>query len=52
MKIILVRPPRYLWPVINESDNYMMPLGLPCLAAVIRERMPDKAGKDYRLPSA
>ncbi|MBU3933661.1 MAG: cobalamin-dependent protein [Candidatus Omnitrophica bacterium] len=41
MKVLLVRPPRYLWPVVNESDNYMLPLGLPCLAAVIRERMPD-----------
>lgn len=41
MKVVLVRPPRYLWPVVNESDNYMLPLGLPCLAAVIRDRMPD-----------
>jgi len=41
MKVILVRPPRYLWPVVNESDNYMLPLGLPCLAAAIRERLPN-----------
>ena len=41
MKVMLIRPPRYLWPVVNESDNYMLPLGLPCLAAVVRERMPD-----------
>ncbi len=40
MKIILVRPPRYLWPVVNESDNYMLPLGLPCLASTIREKLP------------
>lgn len=40
MKIILVRPPRYLWPVVNESDNYMLPLGLPSIASVIREKMP------------
>jgi len=40
-KILLVRPPRYLWPVVNESDNYMMPLGLPCLAAMIKLKMPD-----------
>jgi len=40
-KILLVRPPRYLWPVVNESDNYMMPLGLPCLAAMIKQKMPD-----------
>ncbi len=40
-KIILVRPPRYLWPFINESDNFLLPLGLPCVAASIRARIPD-----------
>jgi len=40
-KIILVRPPRYLWPFINESDNFLLPLGLPCLAAEIRLKLPD-----------
>jgi len=39
-KIILVRPPRYLWPFINESDNFLLPLGLPCIASVIREKSP------------
>jgi anaerobic magnesium-protoporphyrin IX monomethyl ester cyclase len=39
-KIILVRPPRYLWPFINESDNFLLPLGLPCIASVIREKLP------------
>ena len=33
MKILLIRPPRYLWPFINESDNFLLPLGLPCLAS-------------------
>lgn len=36
-KILLVRPPRELWPFINESDNFLLPLGLPCIAAAIRE---------------
>ncbi|MCK9595320.1 MAG: radical SAM protein [Candidatus Omnitrophica bacterium] len=40
-KILLVRPPRYLWPVVNESDNYMMPLGLACLASMIQRNMPE-----------
>ena len=40
-KILLVRPPRYLWPFINESDNFLMPLGLPCIASIIREKVPD-----------
>lgn len=35
-KILLVRPPRYLWPFINESDNFLLPLGLPQVAASIR----------------
>lgn len=40
-KILLVRPPRYLWPFINESDNFLLPLGLPCIAGAIRARMPE-----------
>jgi len=40
-KILLIRPPRYLWPFINESDNFLLPLGLPCLAAAIRSKLPD-----------
>ncbi len=40
-KIVLVRPPRYLWPFINESDNFLLPLGLPCIAAAIRAKLPD-----------
>ena len=40
-KILLIRPPRYLWPFINESDNFLLPLGLPCIAAAIRKNHPD-----------
>jgi len=40
-KILLVRPPRYLWPFINESDNFLLPLGLPCVAAAIRAGFPE-----------
>ena len=40
-KILLVRPPRYLWPFINESDNFLLPLGLPCIAAAIRKSLPE-----------
>jgi len=40
-KILLVRPPRCLWPFINESDNFLLPLGLPCIAAAIRKHLPD-----------
>ncbi|MDD2927828.1 MAG: hypothetical protein PHE30_03150, partial [Candidatus Omnitrophica bacterium] len=39
-KVILIRPPRYMWPFINESDNFLLPLGLPCIAAAIRMAFP------------
>jgi anaerobic magnesium-protoporphyrin IX monomethyl ester cyclase len=37
MKILLVKPPRKLWPYLNEDDNFLLPQALPCLAAVLRE---------------
>lgn len=39
MKVLFIRSPRFLWPIINESDNFLMPLNYPCLAAMIREHM-------------
>ena len=36
MKVLLVRPPKYNWPFINEQDNYLMPQALVCLAATAR----------------
>lgn len=39
-KIYLIRPPRCIWPFVNESDNFLLPLGLPCIAAAIREKLP------------
>ncbi|MFH1465410.1 MAG: cobalamin-dependent protein [Pseudomonadota bacterium] len=40
-RILLIRPPAHLWPILNESDNFLMPLGFPCLAAYLRERQPE-----------
>ena len=40
-KILFVRPPVHLWPILNESDNFLMPLGFPYLAAYLRARHPD-----------
>ncbi len=37
MKVLLLNPPRYYWPFINEGDNYLLPQALPCLGAVLRE---------------
>jgi len=39
IKILFVRPPYHLWPIINESDNFLLPLGLPCLAAYLRQNL-------------
>lgn len=39
IRLLLVRPPGYLWPIINQSDNFLLPLGFPCLAAYLREKM-------------
>jgi len=41
MKVVFVRAPRFLWPIINESDNFLLPLNYPCLAAAIRRELPD-----------
>jgi anaerobic magnesium-protoporphyrin IX monomethyl ester cyclase len=49
-KILLIRPPRFLWPFINESDNFLLPLGLPCLAGEIRARLPDMEVKIIDCP--
>jgi len=38
IKVLFVRPPGRMWPIINESDNFLLPLGFPCLAAYLRER--------------
>ncbi|NOZ02556.1 MAG: radical SAM protein [Deltaproteobacteria bacterium] len=53
MKVLLVSPPRQLWPYMNEQDNFLLPQHLPCLAAVLRQAgidvqvidcMPEKMG--------
>jgi len=37
MKVILVRPPRYMWPFNSESSSFWQPLGFASIAAVLRE---------------
>jgi len=37
MKVLLVKPPRFLWPYLSEDDNILLPQALPCLASVLRE---------------
>ena len=36
MKVLLVAPPRLLWPYMNEEDNFLLPQGLASLAAVLQ----------------
>ena len=36
IKLLLIRPPAHLWPILNESDNFLMPLGLPSLSAYLK----------------
>lgn len=37
MEVMIIKPPRKLWPYMNEDDNFLLPQALPCLAAVIRD---------------
>lgn len=39
IKIIFIRPPYHLWPIINESDNFLLPLAYPCLGAYLKREM-------------
>lgn len=39
VSLLLVRPPSYLWPILNQSDNFLLPLGFPCLAAYLMEKI-------------
>ncbi len=39
VKVMLVRPPHHYWPIINESDNFLIPLNYPTIAAWLRHRL-------------
>lgn len=39
LKVLFLRPPRHYWPILNESDNFLLPLGNPALAAHLRANM-------------
>ena len=40
MRVLLLRPPRYLWPFNGETSAFWQPLGLLCLAAAARRELP------------
>ncbi len=37
MRILLLRPPRYVWPFNSETSAFRQPLGLLCLAGAVRQ---------------
>ena len=39
--VLFIRPPRHYWPILNESDNFLLPLGYPSLAAYVRREIPE-----------
>jgi radical SAM superfamily enzyme YgiQ (UPF0313 family) len=41
MRVLLLRPPRYLWPFNSETSAFWQPLGLLCLAAAVRRDLPE-----------
>jgi anaerobic magnesium-protoporphyrin IX monomethyl ester cyclase len=41
MNVLLLRPPRYLWPFNSDASAFWPPLGLLCVAAAVRRERPD-----------
>jgi anaerobic magnesium-protoporphyrin IX monomethyl ester cyclase len=39
--VVLLRPPRYVWPFNSETSAFWQPLGLLCLGACVRRELPD-----------
>ncbi len=39
IRVLFVRPPHHYWPIINQSDNFLIPLNYPTLAAWLREKL-------------
>ena len=39
IRVLFVRPPHHYWPIINQSDNFLIPLNYPVLAAWLREKL-------------
>ena len=41
MKLLLVRPPRYLWPFNSQTSAFWQPLAFCCLAGQVRRELPE-----------
>lgn len=40
--LVYIRPPRFLWPILSEADNFLLPLAYPCLLAWIEKTLPGR----------
>ncbi len=40
MKLLFVRPPRYMWPMNSESSSFWQPIGFASMAAIIDPAIP------------
>ena len=36
MRVVLVSPPRRIWPYVDEQDNYLLPQWMACIGAYLR----------------
>jgi len=52
VRILLLRPPRYLWPFNSETSAFWQPLGLLCLAAAVRRDLPNAHVEVWDAPAA
>ena len=52
MRILLLRPPRYVWPFNSETSAFWQPLGLACVAAAVRRDLPDARVAIWDAPAA
>jgi len=50
MRIVLLRPPRYVWPFNSETSAFWQPLGLACLAAAVRSKLPEASVEIWDAP--
>ena len=41
MRVVLLRPPRFVWPFNSETSAFWQPLGLLTLAAAVRRELPE-----------
>lgn len=50
VRVVLLRPPRYVWPFNSETSAFWQPLGLLCLAAAVRRDVPGAAVEVWDCP--